>query len=851
MDGDSPRLRLSILGIVVFGLFATLFVRLYYLQVMSPDDGQLEAAANRGRVIQEEAPRGRILDAKGRVIVDNRTSLVVTMEPQELQELEEDERKDVILRLATELTLAGSPTKVTTIERRLADPQYSPIQPIPVAIDVSEDLMVYLAERADDFPSVAVHRESVREYPHGSLAAHVVGYVGRISDTELAAKMGTEDDKKTIPKPYEPDSSIGKTGIERTFEDDLRGTPGIRRVEIDSDGKVVREVSYQRPVAGNDVQLTIDLDVQEVTETKLAAQLAEARNTYTSDYRLARAPAGSAIVLDPNTGNVIAMASYPTYDPSEFVNGISTDRYQQLTGGEAVDNPLVNRAIEGLYAPGSTFKVVTATAGMKAGIITAGTPVYDQGFIEIGGREFTNAKRQQHGSVQLSSSLTVSSDVYYYLIGAEFWNNRDAHGDGIQNTARDFGFGAPSGIQLPGELAGVIPDPAWKRQLFEAMTPEEQANGDPNWYTGNSVNLSIGQGDMLATPLQMANSYAALVDAGTIHRPNLVLRVLKPKAVEPDVDPATLGKDGCDPAADDCPIVRTVDNGILKQFDLPPSIAGPIEQGLEGVAANANGTAYQLFQDFDLAAWPVLAKTGTAEVQGKADNSLFVAVGPGDDPQYVAAVVLEEAGFGAEVAGPVVKTIFEHVSGQAEACATDPEDEGGPSTTVPVVSDAPIIETDDCALPDGDGGTTALGGTDTSGAGTGTGGTTATTVDPSGTGATTPTTSYVTPTTAYVPPPTAYVPPTTAYVPPTTTVPTTLATTQPDPGTTGTGGTGEGSPTPIGALAGPAIPVLGLGAIVGGSRRRRRTPSRPTATRGRAPVRPGRSAGHRPSRGRR
>ena len=810
MDADSPRLRLSILGIVVFALFATLFARLYYLQVMSPETGQVEAANNSVRVIQEEAPRGRLLDAKGRVIVDNRTSLVVTMDPQELKKLEDDERTDVILRLATELTLSGTPTKVMSIERRLADPQYSPIQPIPVAIDVSEDLMVYLAERADEFPSVAVHRESVREYPHGSLAAHVVGYVGRISDTELEAKMGTDEEPKTVTKPYQPSSSIGKEGIERTFEDDLRGTPGIKTVEIDSDGKVVRQVSYQKPVAGNDVQLTIDLDIQEVTETKLAAQLAEARNTYTSDYRLARAPAGSAVVLDPTTGDVLAMASYPTYDPSEFVNGISTDRYEQLTGGDDVDNPLVNRAIAGLYAPGSTFKTVTATAGMRAGIITESSPVNDVGFITIGNREFQNAKRQPHGTVALASSLTVSSDVYYYLIGAEFWNNRDTHGDGIQNTARDFGFGERTGIQLPGELAGVIPDPAWKKQLYESMTPEEQEIGSPDWFTGDSAILAIGQGGMLATPLQMANSYAALVDAGTIHRPNLVLRVLKPDAIEDDVDPASLGKDGCDPAADDCPIVRTVDNGVQRQFDLPRSIADPIEEGLEGVTASAFplGTGYDLFKDFDLDAWPVMAKTGTAEVQDKADNSLFIGVGPADEPKYVATVVLEQAGFGAEVAGPVVKTIFEQVSGQAEECAEDPTETGGPTTTVPVISDAPIIETDDCALPAED-----LSGT---GAGTGTTGTGTGTTDPSLSGgvttptSTTPTTSYVTPTTVYDP---SLTTPTTTYVTPTTNY---------DPNA---GGAGVPSTT-ADVVGGPVFPVIGLGAIAGGATRRRRRRSR-------------------------
>lgn len=843
MDADSPRLRLSILGIVVFALFATLFVRLYYLQVMAPESGELMAAANRVRVIQEEAPRGRLLDATGQVLVDNRTSLVVTVEKQELNKLDDDERDRVVLRLATELTASGIPTKVASIERRLEDPQYSPIQPVPVAIDVSEDLMVYLAERSDEFPAVDVHRESVRSYPHGSLAAHVVGYVGRISQDELTAKMGTREEPKTVAKPYQPDSDVGKTGIERTFEDDLRGTPGIKTVEIDSEGEIVREIGYQRPIPGNDVQLTIDIGTQEVAEAKLVAQLDEARATgFTQDGKRARAPAGASVVLDPRNGNVVAMASYPTYDPSEFVNGISTDRYQQLIGGDAVENPLINRAIGGLYAPGSTFKTVTAYAAVKAGMIDPGTYIGDGGYIMVGQQRFQNAGSKPHGSVNLSSAMTVSSDVYFYLLGQQFWNERDTYGDGIQNAARDFGFGAPTGIQLPGELAGLIPDPAWKRQLFEAMSPEEQANGDPEWYTGNSVNLSIGQGDMLATPLQMANSYAALVDDGTLRRPNLVMRVLKPGMVEPGVDPATLGVDTCDPADAACPLVRTIDNGVISQIDLPPNILRPLEEGLQGVTTNPLGTGYQLFRDFDNDAWPVLGKTGTAEAANNlADSSLFVGVGPADDPQYVAFAVLEESGFGADAAGPVVKTIFKHVSGQTDDCAAEEAGGSTPDATILTNPDgSSVVETDDCDL-DGAAGadpnattdpaatdaTTGAGttGTGTAGTGTGTTGTGTTGTGTTGTGGapsiTTPTTFATTPTTSFATPTTVGAP-TTPSSPAATTNGGTGDTTGAGGGdTTDTSG-GAGTLSPEGIVAGPVIPALGLGALGIDRRRRRR-----------------------------
>jgi penicillin-binding protein 2 len=368
MDNDSPRLRMSILGVVVVSLFGALFARLWYLQVMAAPEYQVEARENRVRVVAEEGPRGRILDAKGRVIVDNRTSLVVTVNPRELEEV--DDRDGLVLRLAETLTRFGVPTKVATIERTLADRQYDPLQPVPVAIDVPEELELYLAERAEEFPSVTVRRESVRSYPHGQAAAHLLGYVGRISREELEAKQGTKDAPRPIAKPYQPDSDIGKSGVEQTYEDELRGVPGRRVVEIDARNRPVRTVEYTPPRPGNDIQLTVDLDLQLMAERALAEQLAAIRGGRTRDGKKVQAPAGSIVVLDPRNGAVLAMASYPTYDPAEFVNGISEARYRALTGGAEADNPLINRAIQGLYAPGSTFKPITAYAALASGMIT-------------------------------------------------------------------------------------------------------------------------------------------------------------------------------------------------------------------------------------------------------------------------------------------------------------------------------------------------------------------------------------------------------------------------------------------------------------------------------------------------
>lgn len=665
MDPESRHLRLSILAIVVASLFATLFVRLWYLQVLSPDSGAVQAAnASRVRTVSQEAPRGRILDAKGRVLVDNRSSLVVTVDTSTLDRMKKAERADLLARLAAELTDSGIPIKVTALEKRIADPQYSPVKPKPVAIDVPEELEVYFAEHLDEFPGVEVQRETVRHYPEGPVAAHVVGYVGRISESEYEARMGTEGAPKQNPKPYEVDSTIGKTGIERQFEDDLRGTPGRCDLEVDVKGRVVRTLDCVDPVPGNDVQLAIDLDIQKSTEQALADQIDRRRGQFTNDGKLIKKPAGSAVVLDPTNGNVLALASYPTFDPSEFVNGISSERYAQLTA-EAITNPFINRAIDGQYPPASTFKLITAYAALAKGM--GNQAYYDTGTYTIPGCKGPtctkkNAESQVNGSVNITSALTVSSDVYFYWLGDKFWRDRDQFGDGIQEIARQFGLGDETGIALPGEMAGLVPTADLKKQRHE-QNPE--AFPDGVWREGDNVNIAIGQGDMLVTPLQLANVYATFANGGTLHQPGLVLRVLKP---------------GGDPTRPE-DVVRSFDPVVKNQFTIPPEIHDPIEQGLEGVARKTlRGTAGDVWQGWDLDAFPITSKTGTAEVKGQPDNSLYVAFGPSNQPRYVAAAVLEQAGFGADAAAPAVRNIFEDLVALEQAAQQPPASDQSATT---------------------------------------------------------------------------------------------------------------------------------------------------------------------------
>ncbi|MEI7593938.1 MAG: penicillin-binding protein 2 [Actinomycetes bacterium] len=649
MDTDSPRLRLSILAVICLSLFGALFARLWYLQVMVADKYQVEASANRVRTVAEEAPRGRILDVNGRVIVDNKMSLVVTIDPYALKKQPEDVRNDLKLRVATKLTEFGIPTKVSAIDKRLADPQYPQLQPIPIAIDIPQDLYLYFSERSDDFPTVAVQRQSVRQY-HPNLAnlAHVLGYVGRVSPDELLAKQGTKANPKPTEKPYQPDSSIGKSGIEKQFEDDLRGVPGLQTIEVNAKQNPIRVVSEQAPQPGSDVYLTINVDVQKSAEDALDQQMNSLRGGHeTGNAFGTNAPAGSAVTLDPSNGNVVAMASFPTYDPAEFVNGISSDRYAELKGDDPTRDPFSNRAMQGQYAPGSTFKLVTATAALSNGLINGNTSYRDGGVYRVMGCKVgstaagcskRNAGGAVNGTTAMAKSLTVSSDVFYYWLGDRFWT--EGPRTGIQDTARAYGLGVSSGIPLPFEQDGFIPD----SESLKAKFPKADPFGE-----GNNVDTAIGQGYVLVTPLQLANVYATFANGGTVYQPNIVTKVVR------------AGGDPTNPND----VIRTVEPVVKGHIDLPANVRDPILQGLLGVPRT--GTAAVAFHGFDFAAFSLAGKTGTAQVNGKADTSLFAAFGPiapGVTPNYVTTAVLEEAGFGADAAAPVVRHVFETISGQ-------------------------------------------------------------------------------------------------------------------------------------------------------------------------------------------
>lgn len=666
MDADSRQVRLSALGIVAVSLFLALFVRLWFLQGIDRQKFEVASASNRLRVIHEEGPRGRILDRNGKVIVDNRLSRVVALDREPLRKMEESERDEEFVRLAETLTQLGVSTKVAEIQKRYDDKRYAPQEYVPIAEDVTPEVEIYLSERSDRFTGVVVETRSVRSYPYGSLAGQLIGYVGEINEKELVAKGGTlpagvttteppsttTTAKGTVAKPYQPGDLIGKTGVEQSYEDYLRAVPGNRTIEVNARGDLIDVVKRTEPTAGEDVWLSIDIDLQAQAERLLAAKIESLRGSTNKEGHRLNAPQGSVVIQEPGTGQILAMASYPSFDPAVTVNGISSDLWAQLND-PANGRPLYNWALQGAYAPGSTFKPFTAFAAMSSGLLPTGNESYvDNGVYKLkackGAKcEFQNAGRSAHGRVNVPRSLTVSSDVYYYWIGESFWVSRDRFGDSpMQDAAKKFGFGAKTGIPLIGENAGRIPTPQARREAYEA-NPGAFATGD--WRTGDNIITAIGQGDVLVTPLQLADAYATLANGGNRFRPQVVSRVTRIRDAK--LPP---GQEG------NYEVVIQTEPEKLGDVGMTPAQYNQIANGLVGVTQSAEGTASASWRA-NPTAWPMAGKTGTAQVKGKADTSLFAGWGPasgGAVPQYAIAVVVPEAGFGGDVSAPLAFRIL-------------------------------------------------------------------------------------------------------------------------------------------------------------------------------------------------
>ena len=665
MREEIIRYRMRVLAVVALSMFLALTARLWYLQALKSDEAKDVATTNITRIINIEAPRGQIYDSSGKLLVGNRVVASVTINPKEIEESEMNpqERSEMLTEIAIEINRSGKLIKVTDIEAMLEDSSYGPYDDIPIAVDVPEDLLVYFGERPNRYPGIKVADRSVRSYLYGSLASHVLGWVGPVTNSELSIRKPIEG------KDYSLRDQIGKSGIELMFENDLRGKNGKKVVEVDRRGRVIRERTdlFQPPIAGNDVHLTIDIDLQSLIENELERSIYLARNKIpeASEENIEPlpfvAPGGSSLIISPKSGEIKAMASFPTYDPNESIGGYSVSRWGELND-PINDLPMFNRAIQGEYAPGSTFKVFTAHAAWHEDVFGTGRvkaadeAIDDPGeyFLQscradaedletAGGCVFRNAGSKPYENVDLIRSLTVSSDVYYYTIGESIYINPKHPDNAIQDTATSYGLGMQTGVQLPFEQDGYIPTPQKRKERHEE-NPEIFPNG--RWYPGDNVNISVGQGDVLVTPLQLANAYATFANGGTNFAPNIVSSVFDRNGE----------------------ILKEFGKRVKEEIEIDPEFRNRVLRGLVGVTEDIEGTAYWAFNSvstdgsfFPLENFPTAGKTGTAEVRGKADSSLFAAITPAQDPDYVMVAILEEAGFGSAVAAPMSARVLQKV----------------------------------------------------------------------------------------------------------------------------------------------------------------------------------------------
>jgi penicillin-binding protein 2 len=533
----TPQLafRVAVIGGFALVMFAIIFFRLWYLQVLSGDKYLAEANDNRVREIKVQAPRGEILDRDGRVLVDNRPGLAIKVRPDEIPP-PGPKRAQLYTRLGKALNLRAREVRGRVEEQLKAQPFSS----ATVKQDVSPELVYYLSERADKFPGVEGEAVFLREYPHHQIGAHLFGTVGEVTEKQL---------KESRYRGVSLGDRVGQSGIEYSYDRFLRGENGKKRVQVNALGIKTRDLRETNARAGRNLRLGIDLDVQEAGQAALGSSR------------------GAFVVMNAKTGEVVALGSSPSFDPNIFAKIIRERDFKRLSS-EEFGKPLFDRAIQAGYPTGSTFKLVTSVASLEGGLITPDTPLYDGGSLTVGGVVFKNAGGAVNGSLALRQALTVSSDVFFYQLGRD----ANSRGDGllIQDWAKRLGMGHPTGIDLPGEAPGVIPTPAWRNALYK------KGLTDRPWSVGDNINLAIGQGDLQVTPLQLAVAYATVANGGYVVKPHLGRRI-------EDAD----GR-----------VLQELETPARKKLPIDPAYRQAIMDGLTGAANAPGGTSTPVFAGF-------------------------------------------------------------------------------------------------------------------------------------------------------------------------------------------------------------------------------------------------------------
>jgi penicillin-binding protein 2 len=692
----TPQLavRVAVLGGLAFVLFAIVFFRLWFLQVLSGEDYVSQARDNRVRKVRIEAPRGNIVDRHGTVLVKTRVAPVVQIVPSslpdpvleqadefrkergeaekarlaaadQLRSLERDirerrggasrkqrrERRQLARQARQAAPVAVPPVPVgelelrrlyrrlgrvidvkpkTIHERVIEGVAELPYSNVTIRTAVNRTAFNYIRERKEEFPGVEVEKQYLRDYPHEELGAQLFGTTREISPGELKLKRY---------RGVEPGTRIGADGIEESYDEYLRGTDGFTRVVINALGSRDdrRQMSRREPKQGKRLRITLDLNLQRAANDALARAVGAASQN--------GAKAGAFVAMDPRNGEILALGSYPSFDANEFAKPISQKRYDELSS-EELGAPLFNRAIAATYPTGSTFKPITAMAALEEGVITPTSTIVDDGEFELGDRVLKNAKDASYGALQLPGALTVSSDIFFYELGLQM----NGQGPVLQDWARRLGVGRRTGIDIPGEFGGLIPDADWRNKGYEeylkcakkakvevGTTAALFACGgiERPWTAGDNVNLAVGQGDLQATPLQLGTAYATIANGGRLVRPHLGQQV----------------EDG------QGRLVEEIRTPLRRRVEFDPAHRDAIMTGLHGAATAANGTSSDVFADFryrDV----LYGKTGTAERQPNPDQSWYACYVDHPTRPIVVVTTIERGGFGAETAAPAARLIL-------------------------------------------------------------------------------------------------------------------------------------------------------------------------------------------------
>jgi penicillin-binding protein 2 len=612
------QLRIAVAGFAVLAAFLLLAGRFVFLQVVQHDVYRAKAEENRIALVPVAPNRGLIVDRNGAVIARNYSGYTLEIYPRRVESLEHtiDELAELI-----EIT----PRDRVRFKKMLQETRNA--ESLPIRTRLSDEEAAKFAANRFRYEGVEIKARLFRQYPYGDVASHVIGYMGRV----------TQDDQVRFEQEgsspnYRGTDYVGKAGVEASYEHELHGTTGLEQVEIDAAGRGIRTLSRTAAISGNDVTLTLDIRLQQVAELAFGERR------------------GALVAIEPSTGGVLALVSKPGFDPNQFVDGIDPVYWGELNNSP--DKPLNNRAISGVYPPGSTFKPFMALAALQLGKRTARSTIVDPGYFVFGERRFRDSKPGGHGIVDLHKSIVVSSDVYYYQLA------NDMGIDAIAGFMKHFGFGSRTGIDLQSEAAGVLPSPEWKTKRFRRPA-------DQKWYPGETISIGIGQGYNAYTPIQLALATATLANGGTMYRPRLVEHIDRPRGGER----------------------RYVEPELAHRAPVRAEHVEFVKRAMAGV--NKEGTGARAFAG---AQYTSGGKTGTAQViamkqnekyeESKVaerfrDHSLFIAFAPLESPRIALAVVVENGGFGARAAAPIARTVLDYflLGKTPPGMAAAPEDE--------------------------------------------------------------------------------------------------------------------------------------------------------------------------------